>query len=476
MNLTHLDSIKELEMKNKYTDLIEQTFEFPNDEFNVVDDNLEWFDIPLMDIIKQYGTPLRIAYLPKIGDNIQRARRMFNVAMAKVDYDGEYNYCYCTKSSHFSFVLEEVLKHDVHLETSSAFDINIIEAMHEEGKLDKDTFIICNGFKRPQYVENIQNLIRQGYTNVLPILDNKFELDLLKANFDHPINVGIRIASEEEPKFSFYTSRLGIRYKDIIPYYNSHIAPNPNVKLKMLHFFINTGIKDTAYYWNELSKAINLYCELKKVSPELEYLNIGGGFPIQTHLDMAYEYEYLAEEIVAQIKTICERHDVKEPDIFTEFGSYTVGESGAMLYSIVNQKQQNDRELWNMIDSSFMTTLPDTWAINQRYVFLAINNWDSEYERVNLGGLTCDSEDFYNAEVHSNAIFLPKMQENREQYIGFFHTGAYQESLGGFGGIQHCLIPGPKLVIIDKDEEGEYFTKLFAKEQSYKSMLKILGY
>ena len=32
---------------------------------------------------------------------------MFNVAMAKVDYKGSYNYCYCTKSSHFSFVLEE---------------------------------------------------------------------------------------------------------------------------------------------------------------------------------------------------------------------------------------------------------------------------------------------------------------------------------------------------------------------------------
>ena len=31
-------------------------------------------------------------------------------------------------------------------------------------------------------------------------------------------------------------------------------------------------------------------------------------------------------------------------------------------------------------------------------------------------------------------------------------------------------------VIIDKDENGEYTTKLFAKEQSYKSMLKILGY
>ena len=109
-------------------------------------------------------------------------------------------------------------------------------------------------------------------------------------------------------------------------------------------------------------------------------------------------------------------------------------------------------------------------------MLLAINNWNSEYERVNLGGLTCDSEDFYNAEAHSNAVFMPKIKEGEEQYVGFFHMGAYQESLGGYGGIQHCLIPGPKLVVIDRDEDGEWFTKLFAKEQSYKSMLKILGY
>lgn len=463
-------------MKNKYKDLIEQTFEFPNAEFSVVENDLEWHGVPLMDIIKQYGTPLRIAYMPKIAENIQKARRMFNVAMAKVDYNGDYNYCYCTKSSHFSFVMEEVLKNGVHVETSSAFDINIIESLNEQGIFKKDTFIVCNGFKRPQYVENIQNLMQEGYSNVIPILDNKFELDLLLKDFEVSFNVGIRIAAEEEPKFDFYTSRLGIRYNDIIPYYTEKIANNPQVKLKMLHFFINTGVKDTAYYWNELSKAVNLYCEIKKICPELDSLNIGGGFPIQTHLDMSYDYEYIAEEIVAQIKNICSTNGVPEPHIFTEFGSYTVGESGAMLYSIVNQKKQNDRELWNMIDSSFMTTLPDTWAINQRFVFLAINNWNSEYERVNLGGLTCDSEDFYNAEVHSNAIFLPKMQEDREQYVGFFHTGAYQESLSGFGGIQHCLIPAPKLVIIDKDEDGEYYTKLFAKEQSYKSMLKILGY
>jgi arginine decarboxylase len=463
-------------MKNKYIDLIEQTFDFPQEEFKVIEDELYFNNIPLMDIIKQYGTPLKITYLPKITSQIQRAKRMFNVAMAKSDYDGEYNYCYCTKSSHFSFVLEEVIGNDAHLETSSAFDIPIIETLFEQGLLKKDKYIICNGFKRPQYVENIVNLINNGFENTIPILDNKNELELYDKNITRKCKIGIRIASEEEPKFDFYTSRLGIRYADIVKYYEEKIKNNPKFELKMLHFFINTGIKDSAYYWNELSKCVNVYCELKQVCPELTALNIGGGFPIKNSLSFDYDYEYMAEEIIAQIKSICKRNNVKDPDIFTEFGSFTVGESGATLFSIVGQKQQNDREIWNMIDSSFITTLPDTWAINQKYIMLSVNHWDSEYERVFLGGLTCDSQDYYNAESHANAIFLPKMKENDPLFIGFFHTGAYQESIGGFGGIQHCLIPAPKHVIIDIDEDGEYFTKLFAKEQSHKSMLKVLGY
>ncbi|MEE1251888.1 MAG: arginine decarboxylase, partial [Bacteroidales bacterium] len=206
-------------MKNKYNDLIEQTFEFPQEEFKTEENELLFHDIPLMDIIKQYGTPLKITYLPKITSQIQRAKRLFNVAIAKTDYQGTYNYCYCTKSSHFSFVLDEVIKNDVHLETSSAFDINIINELYEQGKVGKEQYILCNGFKRPQYIENIAELIRNGFTNVIPIIDNMEELDAMNTIVDCPCNVGIRIASEEEPMFDFYTSRLGIRYNCIVDFY-----------------------------------------------------------------------------------------------------------------------------------------------------------------------------------------------------------------------------------------------------------------
>lgn len=471
-------------MKNKYSDLITQTYDFPQEGFNVKDNELLFNDVPLMDIIKQYGTPLKITYLPKISQNIQKAKRWFNVAIAKSDYKGSYHYCYCTKSSHFEFVLSEVLKNDVHLETSSAFDLNLIEALYDAGQFQKDNYIICNGFKRQLYIDNISAMLEKGYVNTIPVLDSKKEFDLLDQNIQTKCKVGIRIAAEEEPRFEFYTSRLGIRYNDIVPFYNEKIKNNPKFELKMLHFFINTGINDTAYYWNELTKCVNIYCKLKKISPELDSLNIGGGFPIKNSLSFDYDYEYMAEEIISQIKQICNKEGVEEPNIFTEFGSFTVGEASAALFSVLQQKRQNDRELWDMIDSSFITTLPDTWGINQQFITLAINHWDHEYERVFLGGITCDSQDYYNSESHLNAVFLPKIVQEEYpdgdsdeiQYIGLFNTGAYQEALSGYGGIQHCMTPAPKHIIIYRDEEGEICTKLFAKEQSYKSMLKILGY
>ncbi len=468
-------------MKNKYIDLIEQTFEFPQEEFKVIEDELYWNEIYLMDIIKQYGTPVKMTFLPSISKQIQKARRMFNVAMAKVDYQGEYFYAYCTKSSHFEYILEEVLKNECFLETSSAVDLNIVEALLRTGSLKKDIPIICNGFKRSQYIQNITRLVNEGFENLIIVLDNKSELNKYHFNKGKKVKLGIRIASEEEPMFDFYTSRLGIRYNDIIPFYMQSIKDNPSFEFMMLHFFINTGIKDCAYYWNELSKCVNVYVELKKVCDTLESFNIGGGFPVKNSLSFDYDYEYMSEEIISQIHKICTQHNIPEPNIYTEFGSYTVGESGAVIFSVLDQKQQNDRENWYMIDGSFMTSLPDTWATKQRFILLAINNWNEEYHRVFLGGLTCDSHDYYNAEAHANAVYLPKLQNSNPLYIGFFHTGAYQEPLGGFGGIQHCLIPSPKHILIDFDEntEGknkEIYTRLFAKEQSYKSILKILGY
>jgi arginine decarboxylase len=463
-------------MRTKYFDLIDQTFDFPQNEFHLREDNLFFHGIDLMRLIEEYGTPLKFNYLPQISNNIQRAKGWFREAISNLGYSGNYYYSYCTKSNHFSFVLDEVLKNDVHIETSSAFDIDIVRNLYNSGKLPDGKYVICNGFKPQQYIDNIAGLINDGNLNVVPVVDNTQELQDILAKTDKNIKIGIRIASEEEPKFEFYTSRLGIRYREIVPFYKAMLKDNPRVEVKMLHFFINTGINDTSYYWNELTKCLRIYSDLKKICPSLDSLNIGGGFPIKKSLAFDFDYAYMVREILTQVQRVCNDNDIPEPNIFTEFGSFTVGESGGAIFSVLHQKQQNDREKWNMIDSSFMTNLPDTWAINQRFIMLPVNRWNDDYERVLLGGLTCDSDDYYNSEQHSNAIYLPKYDRNKKLYLGFFNTGAYQETIGGFGGLKHCLIPEPKHILIQRDENGKLQTKLFSEEQTANDYLRILGY
>jgi len=463
-------------MNIRFRDLIDQTYFFPTEEFDLENSNLLFHGISLMELVERYGSPLKFTFLPKISQNIQRAKAWFDSAINKHNYAGRYYYAYCTKSSHFRHVIEEALKNDIHIETSSAFDIDIVEALAKEGLISPDTFVICNGFKREAYIENIARLINSGHYNCIPILDNYEELSLLSDSTNTPFKIGIRIASEEEPKFEFYTSRLGIGYKDIVPFYQNHVRHNPMATLKMLHFFINTGIRDNAYYWNELSKCLKVYVQLKKICPTLDSLNIGGGFPTKNSLAFDYDYAYMVDEIVNQIKLACEEEQIPVPDIFTEFGSYTVGESGGAIYKILYQKQQNDREKWNMIDSSFITTLPDSWAINKRFIMLPVNRWDDPYERVLLGGLTCDSDDYYNSQQEFNAIYLPEFHPDKPLYIGFFNTGAYQETIGGYGGLQHCLIPNPKHLLIDGDAGGGFRISLFRRAQKAADQLKILGY
>lgn len=466
-------------MKNTYFNLIDQSFYFPQEGFDLKNETLSFHGISLKHLIDKYGTPFRFIYLPKIGDQIKKARNLFNRAIKKHGYTGSYNYCYCTKCNHFSHVVGEALKHKVQLETSSTFDIDLIINLFNENKLTKDITIICNGYKTSDYLKKIVSIQKMGFSNVIVVLDSKSELNrLTKAAGKEVIKIGIRMAINEEPQSSYYTSRLGIRENEIMDYFKSEIRENENVQLKMLHFFVDSGIKDSLYYWGEFQRALKIYVELKQESEQLDSFNLGGGFPIRNNLGFEYDYEYMINEIVKNIKDACIDSSIPEPNIFTEFGKYTVGESGAIIFEVLEQKRQNDTETWYLINNSLMNTIPDAWSIHEKFILLPINKWNNEYSRINIGGISCDHSDYYNSEDLNQEVLLPSYEDEEKEplYLGFFHTGAYQDAISGYGGIKHCLIPSPKHVIIDRDEKGNIIDYVYRNEQSADEMFKLLGY
>ncbi|MDA3930587.1 MAG: arginine decarboxylase [Prolixibacteraceae bacterium] len=466
-------------MKNTYFDLIEQSYYFPQEGFDLHHNFLTFQGVSIKYLIEKYGTPFRLIYLPKIGDQIKKSRNLFNRAIKKIDYKGKYYYCYCTKCNHFSHVINEALKHNVNIETSSAFDIDLILNLYRDGKIAKDRKIIHNGYKTNDYLNKILKLQQAGFINSTIVLDSINELERIEKKAGKTkVNIGIRMAINEESQSSYYTSRLGIRNTEILDFYTKHIKDKKNIELKMLHFFVDSGIKDSLYYWGEFQKALKLYIDLKKQCDSLDSFNLGGGFPIRNHLGFEYDYEYMIKEIITNIKDACDKENVREPDIYTEFGRYTVGESGAIIFEVLDQKQQNDTECWYIINNSLMNTIPDAWSIFEKFILLPINKWDNEYKRINIGGISCDHSDYYNSEDFNQEVLLPAYKDTDKEplYLGFFHTGAYQDAISGYGGIKHCLIPSPKHVIIDRDEKGNFFDYEYRPEQSAEEMFKILGY
>ncbi len=465
-------------MKNTYNDLIKQSFYFPQAGFDLRNNYLTFQGISLKYLIDKYGTPFRFIYLPKIGEQIKKAQNMFNRAIIKHAYKGAYHYCYCTKCNHFSYVISETMKHDAQIETSSAFDIDLIQHLYDDKKITKKRIILHNGYKTDDYIRKIHQLRDSGFSNTINILDSELELDRILKDAKGIVNIGLRMSINEESQSAYYTSRMGINPNKLLTFYRERLKNNKNIVLKMLHFFVDSGIKDSLYYWGEFQKALKLFIVLKKECPSLDSFNLGGGFPIRNNLGFEYRYEYMINEIVANIKEACLKENVDEPDIYTEFGRYTVGESGAIIFKVLEQKQQNDNETWYIIDNSLMNSIPDAYLIHEKFILLPVNKWNNEYQRVNIGGISCDSLDYYNVEDLNQEVMLPVYSPNDKEplYLGFFHTGAYQDAISGYGGIKHCLIPSLKHVIIDRDEKGNFIDTVYLNDQSTEDMFSILGY
>ncbi len=231
---------------NNYSHLIHQTFDFPRLDLSEKNGELYFHGIRLIDLVKKYGSPLRLSYLPKISEQIESATTLFNNQIKKQKYTGRYHYCFSTKSSQFKFVMDEVFSNDVNIETSSEFDFEIIDALISEKKLHKKSYVIANGFKQPGYLKRIVDLNANGFSKVVCVVDNKDELQQLKKINKTPIKLGIRLAIAEHPSSDIYISRHGMKTTEVVDFYKQQIEGDKNLDLRMVSFYIENGMSDSA--------------------------------------------------------------------------------------------------------------------------------------------------------------------------------------------------------------------------------------
>ena len=156
-----------------------------------------------------------------------------------------------------------------------------------------------------------------------------------------------------------------------------------------------------------------------------------------------------------------------------EFGRYTTAAHGAHLFKIITVKENASALPWYIIDGSIMSSFPDSWALSEHFICLPLTHLDKPFQQVQLGGITCDSDDVYPPKPSHSPLYLPR--DTEDLYVGFFGIGAYQEMLGGVRGSKHCVLPEANELVIDRDEQGAYQFEVI-RGQTASDVLQNLGY
>lgn len=421
-------------------------------------------------------SPLEIVYLPIIRYRIQRLIETFAKAIEKTSYQGKFIYAYASKANAAEEVVRTILGTGVNYEISSWIDVEIVKDFRKKGLVRDEMMIIGNGFKPSGslYGDKIIELqkLRGG---VIPVIEDLVEIPAL-IHSGVPFEVGVRLKSygkfDDLAAMDAGNSRFGMDSATIFEAVEK-IKQAENLNLRVFHAMIGSQITDEAGFVDHLTPAIELYGKLRQTSPSLNIFDYGGGVPVQMALDFHFDYALFAEKLLTRIQEICSKYDVPVPDVMGEMGRYTVSEHGAHIFKVVSVKDNGSKLPWYIIDGSVMSSFPDAWALSEHFVVLPLNHLDGPFREVQIGGITCDSDDIYPPGSSRSRLFMPVNTE--DLYVGFFNIGAYQEMLGGMGGTKHCVIPEADEVVIDKDMDG-HFTFEWLPGQTSENVLENLGY
>ena len=386
------------------------------------------------DLATKYGTPLQVVFPFIIEDRLKDLIGYFQAYMKIYGYRGKFFYHYPMKVNQNKEFILPVLSEGGNLEVTSANELWIVKRLWEGEKFHTKIRVLCNGPKTDQYLDLIEELRAKGM-NIVPIIESLEEVDRVskhKGDIGVRVNLNVKSETHWDKKFDLF----GLSERDVLSL--------PKMKnLKIMHYHVGSQIKTQKSIIDAVKYAFGIYVELQKVHSNLDTLDIGGGFGIPYERKKFYTAKGVSSKIVKVLKNLSDKARIKHPNLALEWGRYVVAPAQVTIFKVISEKNipTANAKSWYVVDGSFMNDLKDTWAIHQKWHVIPANHMHSVLKTTWLAGSTCDSDDKYTD--GGNYILLPKLHENRDQFVAVLDTGAYQEGLAS----HHCLLSAPMKVV-----------------------------
>jgi len=356
----------------------------------------------LSSIAATYGTPLYVYNADKITDQYLNLTNAFKGINAK--------FFFACKSLTNINILKHIHSLGCNIDCSS---INEAKLALIAGFDPKNILYTSNGIA----FEEIQEAVELGININIDSLSN---LEKFGQQYGHSYPVGIRLrpnimaggnlkisTGHEKSKFGIPIEQLD----SLLALIKTH-----NIFIAGLHVHTGSEIKDVAVFM----LVADIFFDLIPHFPELQFLDLGGGFKVPYHdNETGTDIKLLAtkvNEVIIKLKT----HYGKEFQTWFEPGKYLVSECGSFI-TTVNVIKENTAATFVGVNSGFNHLIrPMFYEAFHR--IRNISNPDGSLKKYAVVGNICETDTF---------AWDRELNEVREgDLLVFDNTGAYGFEMG----------------------------------------------
>ncbi|MCB0380676.1 MAG: alanine racemase [Flavobacteriales bacterium] len=386
--------------------------------------------VPILDLIKEYGSPLFVYSEKKIRENYKAAKRTFETRYPKVQFAWSYKTCYLNAICDI-----------YHQEGSWAEVVSIFEyqkALLNGVPGDK---IIFNGPDKTD--EDLALAIKNNSPIHIDHLDELYRLNEYAKDLPKKPRVAIRVNMDT----GIYPmwDRFGFNYEngqawDAI----NKIMATDRLELVGLHTHIGTFMLTPSAYAVAASKmadlAINIKTKYKKV---ITYIDMGGGFASKNTLKGSY---YMGSDTVPDIAEYAEaitssllgagfdKGDL--PYLYLETGRALIDDAGYLVGSVIANKRLSDGRRATILDFGVNVLFTSFWYDHK---ITPVEELGYHTEDTTLYGPMC-----MNIDVVRDSISMPPLKPGN--HVVAHYVGAYNVTQS-----MQFISLRPAIVLIDTE-------------------------
>jgi arginine decarboxylase len=312
-----------------------------------------------------YKAPILLRFPQIIANQVRKLFRVFANSIAEFGYKGSHMAVYPMKVNQRRVVIEEYLRegsrYGFGLEAGSKSELYAAMALPQP----PGSLLILNGFKDDEFIELAFLAARAGKRPVI-VIEKLNELKYVLRHAQQPgpmpmLGIRVKLYSKGSGRWKDSggeAAKFGLTSTEVLEVIRRLRETGKLEALKLLHFHIGSQLTDIKRIKTAVKEASRVYSKIHQMKVPIEFLDVGGGMAVdydgsKTSFTSSANYtmQEFANDVVYQIKLVCDEENAPHPTIITESGRVLVAYHAMLVTNVQGEIETVVEDITPMVPS-----------------------------------------------------------------------------------------------------------------------------